>query len=98
MQVGKSTLTSSSQNVNPNQIFGKRTDNSDTFQDTISQSKRLHSNPIVKVHEERYDSNIKEPLGRGYSRGHVLPPVTQSDQFRFGKPTADSILTRKYNN
>lgn len=98
MQVGKSTLNSGMQNIDPNQIYGKRTDNSDTFQDTLVNNKRLHSNPVVQVKEERYETSIREPIGRGYSRGHVLPPVTNTDQFRFGKPTDSSELTRKYDN
>ena len=97
MQIGKSTLNSCSQNVDPNQVYGRRTDNSETFQDTLVHNKRLHSNPIVQVQEERYDSNIREPLGRGYSRGHVLPQTAQNEQFRFGRPTDDSILIRKHN-
>jgi len=90
MQIGKSTLTSSSQNIDPNQVYGRRTNNSDTFQDSLANNKRLQSNPIIKIQEERYESNIREPLGRGYSRGHVMPQITQSEQFRFGKPTDSS--------
>jgi len=34
--------------------------------------------------ESIYESTKREPLGRGYSRGHVLPQQTQSAEFRFG--------------
>lgn len=34
--------------------------------------------------ESHYASNIREPLGKSYSRGHTLPPPTHDPKFRFG--------------
>lgn len=40
--------------------------------------------------EAIYNSNIREPLGAGYSRGHVFPNVTNDEDFRFGVTTKTS--------
>ena len=33
------------------------------------------------VAESVYDSNTREPLGKGYNRGHVLPQVVERPDF-----------------
>lgn len=38
--------------------------------------------------EEIYESSRREPLGRSYSRGHVLPKQTASPEFHFGTASA----------
>jgi len=40
--------------------------------------------------ESIYRSNIREPVGSGYIRGHQLPPQTAAEDFRFGISTRAS--------
>lgn len=40
--------------------------------------------------EGQYASNVREPLGKSYVRGHQLPGVVESDGFKFGVPTVGS--------
>jgi hypothetical protein len=40
--------------------------------------------------EAKYRSTVREPLGQGYKRGHVLPAKTQEPGFMFGKKTSSS--------
>ena len=40
--------------------------------------------------ESIYRSNIREPLGSGYIRGHQLPTKVHDPQFRFGVSTSES--------
>jgi hypothetical protein len=47
---------------------------------------------LIDHKESIYRSHKREPLGQGYNRGHILPPHTQADQFRFGKQSASSII------
>jgi len=41
--------------------------------------------------EAAYDSNMREPLGKSYVRGHQLPLHVNEPGFRFGQPTGAPI-------
>lgn len=45
--------------------------------------------------EAIYHSNIREPLGASYNRGHQLPTKTESDEFKFGISTQTSENAKK---
>ena len=40
--------------------------------------------------ESQYASNVREPLGASYSRGHNLPNKVDESEFKFGVPTVGS--------
>jgi len=40
--------------------------------------------------EANYHSSIKEPLGKSYNRGHVLPEAVKNPEYRFGIGSATS--------
>lgn len=100
-KVGESTLNIkqyNDENSSQNIVFGKKTDDSDTFKDFISESRRIHLNPVTALKEQIYESNKREPIGRSYNRGHKLPQETKEPNFRFGKPPAESKIKSKHNN
>lgn len=60
----------------------------DTFQQLPSSELTQYLNDQK---EASYYSNVREPLGRGYNRGHVLPEETKTNEFDgFGKKSASS--------
>ena len=47
---------------------------------------------LIEQKEKAYKSKTREPLGKGYSRGHTLPADTQKPDFAFGV-TSDKSMT-----
>lgn len=45
---------------------------------------------VAQQKERNYRSNVREPLGHGYVRGHRLPEKTLDPTFRFGVSTSQS--------
>eukprot|EP00331_Platyophrya_macrostoma_P007777 CAMPEP_0176430524 /NCGR_PEP_ID=MMETSP0127-20121128/14302_1 /TAXON_ID=938130 /ORGANISM="Platyophrya macrostoma, Strain WH" /LENGTH=419 /DNA_ID=CAMNT_0017812425 /DNA_START=6 /DNA_END=1265 /DNA_ORIENTATION=+ len=47
------------------------------------------------LREDKYASHTREPLGRGYNRGHEFPPIVNNKDFRFGVSTKASESTKE---
>lgn len=70
---------------------GIRTVAGDRVTDCMDQ---VPSSELREYHMEQkealYRSHIREPLGKGYSRGHVFPEQAQDPNFAFGQPSSSS--------
>jgi len=62
----------------------------DCFQQSSKPFQSELSQFLNEQKEAIYRSNIREPLGHGYIRGHQLPAVVQDPNFRFGVSTSSS--------
>ena len=40
--------------------------------------------------ESQYQSNMREPLGASFSRGHKMPDAVINSEFKYGVPTVGS--------
>lgn len=75
--------------MNRMERFGVTTDDSEHVDvafrkmDGYAEQKNARSESI-------YESHRREPLGKSYSRGHVLPPKVQQSKFSFGLTTGAS--------
>jgi hypothetical protein len=69
-------------------VYGKKTHSSDHVPEVIKANKAVGMSEFVnKIAEDRYASNIREPLGQSIMRNYKFPPVVHDDQFKFGVPT-----------
>lgn len=77
--------------------FGVHTDSGERAGDALETAPATELGSFLIDHKESiYRSHKREPLGQAYSRGHVLPAYTASDQFRFGKQSASSTSYHIY--
>ena len=76
-----------------NFTYGKKTHASDHV-DYVIKAQNLSG--LADYHndlkESQYASNVREPLGKGYSRKYQFPDQVQTQQFSFGVPTIGSIV------
>lgn len=71
-----------------NFVYGKKTHASDHVPEVIKANKEVGMAEFMnKVAEDRYASNIREPLGQSIMRNYKFPSVVHEDQFKFGVPT-----------
>lgn len=70
---------------------GTQTSAGDRFADCLEQAPPTELQDFLNEQKESiYQSRIREPLGSGYRRGHVLPAHTQDPKFRFGHTSSVS--------
>jgi len=71
--------------------YGVTTSKGDRVGDCFDQVPATELQDFLNTQSESiYASNVKEPLGSTFSRGHVLPEVVTEEQFRFGTTTKTS--------
>eukprot|EP00929_Paragymnodinium_shiwhaense_P084679 TRINITY_DN45303_c0_g2_i1.p2 TRINITY_DN45303_c0_g2~~TRINITY_DN45303_c0_g2_i1.p2 ORF type:complete len:580 (+),score=111.60 TRINITY_DN45303_c0_g2_i1:138-1877(+) len=71
--------------------YGRPTGRSEGVERLIRAPRAQSAGGYAEVMEEQreqvYESRRREPLGRGYVRGHTLPAKTQEPGFRYGQGT-----------
>lgn len=81
--------------VDPYQKFGVNLVQSDHVQDVTPQFRPSdHTLLTLEKKEAVYASTKREPLGKGYVRGHVLPKTCLDSKFAFGKMEAESASAK----
>lgn len=75
--------------LNRMERFGVTTDDSEHVDVAFKKMDGYAEQKNAKL-ESTYASHRREPLGKSYSRGHVLPPKAQQSQFSFGLTTGTS--------
>jgi hypothetical protein len=83
MIVNHPGLIEDSKRMDRMQRFGVKTDQSEHVEVAFQQTDRRTEQTNARL-ESIYDSRRREPLGKPYSRGHMLPPETQRTDFSFG--------------
>lgn len=71
--------------------YGCRTIKGDRVGDAFDQVPHSELSDFLNEQKESiYRSNVREPLGASYNRGHVLPGQTSEENYRFGQVTSTS--------
>lgn len=74
-----------------NFAFGKKTYGSEHVGEVIkAQNLAGLADYNNDLKESKYHSHIREPLGKSYSRGFVMPGVVNTEEFKYGVPTLSS--------
>lgn len=75
----------------PDQTFGKKTYGSEHVDEVIrAQNLRGLADFNNDLKEGKYQSHIREPLGKSYQRGYAFPDAVKKGDFQFGVPTGFS--------
>lgn len=72
-------------------VFGKKTYGSEHVGEVIkAQNLAGLADYNNELKEGKYNSKIREPLGKPYERGYKMPAVVKKEEFKFGVPTISS--------
>jgi len=72
-------------------VYGKKTYGSEHVSEVIkAQNLAGLADYNNDLKESKYNSKIKEPLGKSYHRGYKMPEVIKAEEFKFGVPTIGS--------
>jgi hypothetical protein len=74
-----------------NFMYGKKTHGSEHVEEVIkAQNLAGLADYNNDLKEAKYQSHIREPLGKSYARGYNMPEQTKDEKFQFGVPTLSS--------
>lgn len=75
--------------------YGVRLNKGDKVQETLEQLPMTELQNFANDEaESMYHSHIREPLGKSYNRGHILPDATKQPDFRFGQAGSSSETSK----
>lgn len=84
------------QNVPDNHSYGRKVLKTEGVNHVIkAQNLTGFANNANDIHEGKYASSIREPLGQGYKRGYQWPEQAEAGSIAFGKMTADSLHAKE---
>lgn len=84
------------QNIPNNHSYGRKVLKTEGVNHVIkAQNASGFSAAAQDIHEGKYASSIREPLGTGYQRGYNWPEAAENGAIPFGKMTADSLHAKE---
>ena len=87
------------QNVPANFAYGRKMQGSDHVQEVIKTSAMVNGVGLAArfndIKEQKYASNIREPLAKGFSRGYQWPVEAEKENFAFGYATVSCETTKE---